>query len=87
MGKDFFYTRERSAWQREQAVVDAHAKAFDDVEAVLLHQVVHFGHRAVDAVFHREYPILAKPLFDCAEYAIEPVEVEDVGERKQPVAR
>jgi hypothetical protein len=68
-------------------MVDLKFNAPDDVEIVLAHEVVDRVDSAVRAVFNGQNAVLAKSLGHSVENALKALEIQDIGCRKQLVAR
>ena len=78
VGVNFLNVGKLRAWEGEQVVVYLDAHTLYDAEAVLHHEVVHLVDRACGAVFEGDHAVAAQPLFNCGEYGLEVLEIEDV---------
>lgn len=78
VGVNFLNVGKLRAWEGEQVVVYLDAHTLYDAEAVLHHEVVHLVDGACGAVFEGDHAVAAQTLFNCGEYGLKVLEIEDV---------
>ena len=84
-GINLLNIRELYALVDKQGVADFLLDALYDVEIVLVHKVINFRDRAVEAVFNGKDSVAAEILLDGSENALEAGKVHYGGQGEEPV--